>query len=138
MQKLGNYMTPLYDNLREYANSHLDQVRSVTEIAPLAYMRGRTIKNAVLVLDEAQNAGMAQLKMLLTRIGEGTRVVLCGDADQSDITYSPLMRVATRMSQVDGIGHLHFSRTSGAIRHPLIPSILDVFEELSNVRTQNA
>jgi phosphate starvation-inducible PhoH-like protein len=130
-QKIGGYMTPLFENLHEYASSHIDAIRPQMEIAPLGFMRGRTIKNAVLVLDEAQNASFPQLKMLLTRIGKGASMILCGDAAQCDIGLSPLMDVAKRMSQISGIAHLHFTKTSGAIRHPLIPSILEAFEDLA-------
>jgi phosphate starvation-inducible PhoH-like protein len=138
IQKVSAYMRPMFDCLSDYAGDFAPGIKESLSIEPLEFMRGRTIKNSVLILDEAQNAGFSQLKMLLTRIGAGTSMVLCGDADQSDVHSSPLMRVAQTMSRVDGIAHLHFSKTSGAIRHPLIPEILDVFEELSSGRTQNA
>ncbi len=137
-QKVGSYMAPLFENLSDYAKESMDSIRPCMEIAPLAFMRGRTIKHSVLVLDEAQNANMSQLKMLLTRIGEGTTMILCGDADQADIWGSPLMVVARRMSDIQGISHFHFSSTSGVIRHPLIPSIIEGFKEVESASTTHA
>ena len=129
-EKLGSYMIPLFDNLNEYAGSSMIAIRPCLEVSPLAFMRGRTFKNAVVVLDEAQNASIGQLKMLLTRIGQGTTMILCGDAGQSDIGRSPLLDVAREMARVEGIEHFHYSATSGIIRHPLMPAILEGFENL--------
>ncbi len=131
VQKVSSYMHPLFDNLNDYAGDMALVVKADLKIEPLAYMRGRTVKNSVLILDEAQNANLSQLKMLLTRIGEGSSFVICGDADQSDIQHSKLMSVASAMSKIDGIGHLHFTSTSAAIRHPLIPHIIEAFDVLS-------
>jgi phosphate starvation-inducible PhoH-like protein len=131
IQKVSSYLHPLFDNLNDYAGDMALVVKADLKIEPLAYMRGRTVKNSVLILDEAQNANLSQLKMLLTRIGEGSSFVICGDAEQSDIANSKLMLVAEAMSKVDGISHLHFTSTSAAIRHPLIPHIIDAFDSLS-------
>lgn len=138
VQKVGSYMRPLFDNLEDYAKEATADIKKCLSIEPLAYMRGRTIKNSVLILDEAQNANMAQLKMLMTRIGDGSSMVICGDADQSDIAATRLIAVAEKMSQIEGIGHLHYTSTSAAIRHPLVPHILQAFEEMNSERTQNA
>lgn len=137
-QKVGEYMTPLFDNMKEYASSHMEFIRPHLEIAPLAFMRGRTLKNSVIVLDEAQNANIRQLEMLLTRLGDGSTIILCGDAEQADIWDAPLMAVARRQSVVRGISHFHFSDASCIIRHPLIPSIIEGFRELRNASTANA
>lgn len=137
-QKVGEYMAPLFDNMREYASAHMEAIRPHLEIAPLAFMRGRTLKDSVVILDEAQNANLSQLEMLLTRIGEGTTMILCGDADQADIWSTPLMAVARRQCVARGISHFHFSDASCMIRHPLIPSIIEGFRELRDAGKTNA
>lgn len=123
-EKLSPFLHPLTDTLREYAPH--TTVRPV--IVPLAYMRGRTFKHSIVLLDEAQNATLGQLRMILTRIGEGSTIIVCGDWDQSDIRNTPLKRVVKALSGIDGIAHIHMSRTEA--RHPLIPKILDAMSTL--------
>lgn len=124
-EKLQPYLHPLTDSMNEYApHNTIPKI-----IVPLAHLRGRTFKHSIIILDEAQNANMSQLKMLLTRIGENSQIIICGDWDQSDIRNTPLRRVAEKMATIEGISHFNFLTT--VARHPLIPSILDGFDALS-------
>lgn len=123
-EKMHPFLVPIYDNLKSYAQENYEQVMEVTEIVPLAYMRGRTLRNACVILDEAQNASFEQMKMFLTRIGKGSHMIICGDESQSDIRLCVLTSIAERLSQaVPSIYHHRFQTTSAAIRHPIIPLI---------------
>jgi phosphate starvation-inducible protein PhoH and related proteins len=129
-EKLAGFLVPLHDCLAEYAGQHLAEITQSLSIVPLGYMRGRTLKHSAVVLDEAQNANLKQLEMLTTRLGTGTRMVLCGDAAQADISRTPLVRAASRLSEVYGIGHFRFTMAAAVIRHPLTPQIISAFEDL--------
>ena len=119
-EKMQPFMHPLTDTIREYAG----QAKVQYEVVAMAHLRGRTIKNTVLVVDEAQNASWRQLKLVLTRIGNGSKIILCGDGDQADIRNSGLMAAAEALHGINGIAHFHFSEVAASIRHPLIPKIL--------------
>lgn len=119
-EKMTPFLHPLTDTIKEYAQDN----KIPAEIVAIAHLRGRTLKNTVLIVDEAQNANMRQIKLLLTRLGNGSKIILCGDGDQSDIKNSGLMQAAELLSEINGIAHFHFSDVASSIRHPLIPKIL--------------
>ena len=104
--------------------------QDVIEIVPLAYMRGRTLKDAFIILDEAQNTTAAQMKMFLTRMGEGSRIVITGDITQIDLpdgSRSGLIESMRILKGVKGIAQIHFS-AEDIIRHPLVQEIVDAYE----------
>ena len=105
--------------------------KNVIEIAPLAYMRGRTLSNALIILDESQNTTEEQMKMFLTRIGFGSTAVITGDPTQVDLprgTKSGLVHASKVLNNVPGISFTHF--TSGdVVRHPLVQRIVDAYEQ---------
>jgi phosphate starvation-inducible PhoH-like protein len=123
-EKMQPFLHPLTDTIREYAKD----VKVHYEVVAMAHLRGRTLKDTVLVVDEAQNANLRQLKLLLTRIGVGSKILLCGDGDQADIRDSGLMRAAGALQGINGIAHFNFSEIAAGIRHPLIPKILKALE----------
>ncbi|HEV7372845.1 PhoH family protein, partial [Arenibaculum sp.] len=120
--KMAPYLRPLYDALADrLGGKRLRQmlVDGTIEIAPIAYMRGRTLNNAFVVIDEAQNCTYAQIKMLLTRLGWHSTMVLTGDPDQSDLLngLSGLADIARRLQALDGIAVVHLNE-SDIVRHP--------------------
>ena len=125
-EKMQPFMHPLTDTIREYAG----ELKIQHEVVAMAHLRGRTLKNTVLVVDEAQNANLRQLKLILTRIGNGSKIILCGDGDQADIRDSGLMKAAAVLKDISGIAHFHFSEVASGIRHPLIPKMLAAWEKL--------
>jgi phosphate starvation-inducible PhoH-like protein len=142
-QKVDPYLRPLYDAL--YDLMGFDRVtkafdKGLIEIAPLAFMRGRTLNHAFVILDEAQNTTREQMQMFLTRIGFGTRCVINGDSSQVDLprgTASGLLDAVQVLQGVDGIA---FTRFTGAdvVRHPLVARIVDAYErDRSAVETGN-
>ena len=131
--KLDPYMRPIYDALGELLGfedvSQLEEA-GVIEIAPLAYMRGRTLSNAFVILDEAQNATVLQMKMFLTRLGEGSRMVVTGDPSQNDLEggrASGLMDAVRRLRGFAGIGVVEFGGKD-IVRHPLVEQIVRAYE----------
>ena len=133
-QKIDPYLRPLYDALYEMLGpervSALIEKKAI-ELAPLAYMRGRTLSDAFVIMDEAQNTTVAQMKMLLTRIGFGSQVVLTGDLSQVDLpkgTYSGLKHALTVLSKVRGIRVTKFSGED-IVRHPLVQRIVEAYEK---------
>lgn len=128
--KLAPYLRPIYDVLGERLGAKRLKVllaEDVIEIAPVAFMRGRTLNNAFVVIDEAQNCTFAQLKMLLTRLGWRTTMVLAGDPDQSDLLpgMSGFSDVAERLSRIDNISVVSLGEKD-IIRHPLVAGMLSV------------
>ena len=128
--KLAPYLRPLYDALSDRLS--MKRVRSLItegaiEIAPVGYMRGRTLNNAFVVIDEAQNCTYVQLKMLLTRLGWNSTMVVTGDPNQSDLLpeLSGLATVAERLEQVDDIAVVRLTEVD-IVRHPLVASMLGV------------
>lgn len=129
-EKLAPYLRPLYDALTErVGNKRLKALLAdnVIEIAPVAYMRGRTLNDAFVVIDEAQNCTYTQIKMLLTRLGWRSTMVLTGDPDQTDLLpgLSGLGDVADRLERVQNIAVVRLSE-SDIVRHPLVASMLTV------------
>ena len=131
--KVDPYMQPLYDALNDFLPGK--QVQKLIEdkhieIAPLAFMRGRTLSNAFVVLDEAQNATEMQMKMFLTRLGEGSRMAVTGDMTQVDLprgTPSGLVQAVRLLRDVPGIGHVAFT-ASDVVRHPLVARIISAYD----------
>ncbi len=131
--KLDPYMRPIYDALGELLK--FEDVTGlieagVIEIAPLAYMRGRTLSNAFVILDEAQNASPMQMKMFLTRLGEGSRMVVTGDPTQNDLERgrpSGLLDAVQRLRGYEGIGVTEFTGKD-IVRHPLVEAIVNAYE----------
>ncbi len=134
-QKIDPYMRPLYDALYEMLG--VDTVgkmieRNIIEIAPLAYMRGRTLNDSFIILDESQNTTKEQMKMFLTRIGFGSTAVITGDATQIDLprgTQSGLTQVIKVLEHVDGISFTYF-QSRDVVRHPLVQHIIDAYEAI--------
>jgi len=132
-QKIDPYLRPLYDALYELVEpdkiSHLME-RGVIEVAPLAYMRGRTLNNAFVILDEAQNTTPAQMKMVLTRIGFNSCLVVTGDLTQTDLPEhqtSGLSVAASILKDVEGIAFCYLTK-GDVIRHPLVERIIDAYD----------
>lgn len=132
--KIDPYLRPLYDALYEImgAESFIKNTeKGLIEVAPLAYMRGRTLDNAFIILDEAQNTTSAQMKMFLTRIGFGSKVVVTGDATQKDLAagqVSGLDVAAKVMRGIEGIGICQLS-SKDVVRHPLVQRIVKAYED---------
>jgi len=126
--KVEPYMMPMYDCIDKMAGREgawRDRIDQSMEVAPIAYMRGRTFDDAVCIFDEAQNASMLQLKLFLTRFGEGSKVIITGDPSQSDLAGRvALVEVMHRLSGVDGIGVVEFKANS-IVRHPLVGKIIE-------------
>lgn len=136
-QKVDPYLRPLYDALYELAGFERVQKwfeRNVIEIAPLAYMRGRTLSNAYVILDEAQNTTPEQMKMFLTRIGYGSKAVITGDVTQIDLPrgqQSGLIQAQHVLQHVKGIAITYFA-SQDVVRHPLVARIVDAYERFNN------
>ena len=132
-QKIDPYLRPLYDALYEMLGfEHVARLieKQVIEIAPLAYMRGRTLNNSFIILDESQNTTMEQMKMFLTRIGFGSTAVITGDVTQVDLprgTKSGLAHVIDVLHAVPGISFTHF-QPKDVVRHPLVQRIVEAYE----------
>ncbi len=132
-QKVDPYLRPLYDAL--YDLMGFERVtkafeRNALEIAPLAFMRGRTLNNAFVILDEAQNTTPEQMKMFLTRIGFGSKCVVTGDISQIDLprgTLSGLVDAERVLKRVKGIAHTRFT-SADVVRHPLVARIVDAYD----------
>lgn len=133
-EKVDPYMQPLYDALNDFLpGKQLAKLREdkKIEIAPLAFMRGRTLSNAFVVLDEAQNATTMQMKMFLTRLGEGSRMVITGDRSQVDLprgVTSGLADAERLLKGVDGISFNYFS-AADVVRHPLVAAVIRAYEK---------
>ena len=135
--KVDPYLRPLYDALYQImgAESFIsNSEKGIIEVAPLAYMRGRTLDNAFIILDEAQNTTPAQMKMFLTRIGFGSKVIVTGDRTQKDLprdVVSGLDIALKVLSKVDDIGFA-FLDNNDVVRHPLVQKIVKAYEEYEN------
>ncbi|RSZ41244.1 PhoH family protein [Variovorax sp. 553] len=132
-QKVDPYLRPLYDALYDLMGFEKVQKafeRNALEIAPLAFMRGRTLNNAFVILDEAQNTTPEQMKMFLTRIGFGARAVVTGDVSQIDLPkqqLSGLIDAERVLKRVNGIAMTHFT-SADVVRHPLVAKIVDAYD----------
>ena len=132
-EKIDPYMQPLYDALNDFLPGKQMQKlieEKRIEIAPLAFMRGRTLSNAFVVLDEAQNATAMQMKMFLTRLGEGSRMVITGDRTQVDLprgTTSGLSEAERILTGVKGVSFNYFT-SKDVVRHPLVGRVIEAYE----------
>lgn len=136
-EKVNPYLRPLFDALHELIDpERIPQMmeRGVIEVAPLAYMRGRTLSNAFVILDEAQNTTPAQMKMVLTRLGFNSRMVVTGDVTQSDLPQyqSSGLALATKiLAKVDGIAFCELTKAD-VVRHPLVQRIVAAYEQFES------
>lgn len=132
-EKVDPYLRPLYDALFDIMGTDTYQnfiEKGLIEIAPLAYMRGRTLEDAFIILDEAQNTTPEQMKMFLTRMGMGSKAIITGDITQIDLSYgndSGLKRVAKILDGVSGI-HFIYLTEEDVVRHPLVQKIIKAYE----------
>jgi phosphate starvation-inducible PhoH-like protein len=135
-EKVDPYLRPLYDALYdmlgvEQTNALIE--KQVIEIAPLAYMRGRTLENAFIILDEAQNATIDQLKMFLTRLGFNSKMIITGDISQVDLPNSKksgLKPVASLLKDLSEVSVIEFEKVD-VVRHPLVAKIIEKFEHIA-------
>ena len=131
--KVDPYLRPLYDALYQImgAESFMKNMeKGLIEVAPLAYMRGRTLDNAYIILDEAQNTTPAQMKMFLTRIGFGSKVIITGDASQKDLAPSTVSGLDVAVRVLKGIEDIAFCNMTSkdVVRHPLVQKIVKAYE----------
>lgn len=132
--KINPYLRPLFDALADFMEP--EQLKrymenNIIEILPLAYMRGRTLNNSAIILDEGQNATIAQMKMFLTRMGNNSKIIITGDITQVDLprpTRSGLVDAMQRLRGIEGIGTVHLSEKD-IVRHPLVQQIVRAYEE---------
>lgn len=133
-EKVDPYLRPIYDALNSiFGADHTERLmeRDTIEVAPLAYMRGRTLDNAFIILDEAQNTTNAQMKMFLTRLGFGSKMVVNGDVSQIDLprgASSGLISAQHILAEVPSIEFVHFS-AEDVVRHPVVAKIITAYEE---------
>lgn len=139
-EKIDPYLRPIYDAMFDilgYENFEKYKDRGLIEVAPLAYMRGRTLDNAYIILDEAQNTTNEQMKMFLTRIGYGSKAIVTGDITQVDLPRgkkSGLLVATNILRDIKGISFLEFEKTD-VVRHPLVQKIIGAYEKLDNNRS---
>ena len=137
MEKIDPYFRPLYDAIYEMMPSdkyqnHLD--RGIIEIAPLAYMRGRTLNNSFIILDDAQNTTLGQMKMFLTRFGFGSKIIVTGDITQIDLPQtrnSGLIKISNILKDINGIEFVYLEKKD-VVRHRLVKEIIRAYEENDN------
>ncbi|MFZ4534403.1 MAG: PhoH family protein, partial [Alsobacter sp.] len=132
-EKVDPYLRPIYDALYDFMEArHVERglQTGMIEIAPLAFMRGRTLTNAIVLLDEAQNTTTMQMKMFLTRLGEGSRMIITGDPSQIDLpagAKSGLVEAVRILDGVEGIGRVVFAQ-GDVVRHDLVRRIVGAYE----------
>lgn len=142
-EKVDPYLRPIYDALNSvFGTEHTTRLmeRGVIEIAPLAYMRGRTLEDAFIILDEAQNATAAQMKMFLTRLGFGSKMIVNGDKTQIDLprgANSGLIHAEKTLQGIKGIRFVRFD-SSDVVRHPVVASIIEAYEKESKDELKNS
>jgi phosphate starvation-inducible PhoH-like protein len=132
--KINPYLRPLFDSLNDMMEP--EQVKrymenDIIEIVPLAYMRGRTLNNAVIILDEGQNTTVPQMKMFLTRMGNGSKIIVTGDVTQTDLprqTRSGLIDAIHRLRDLERIGIVYLTEAD-IVRHPLVQQIVKAYED---------
>ena len=133
-EKVDPYLTPLYESLEKILSKNKLEdlfLNNIIEIVPLAYMRGRTLENSFMILDEAQNSTDKQMKMFLTRLGIGSRAVITGDITQVDLKknkYSGLIQAINILKGIRGIGFYEFKKED-VVRHTLVKSIIEAYDE---------
>jgi phosphate starvation-inducible PhoH-like protein len=127
-EKVQPYMMPMYDAIDKLVGRDgpwRERVDYAVEVAPIAYMRGRTFDDAVCIFDEAQNASMLQLKLFLTRFGENSKIIITGDPSQSDLAGKvALVDIIHKLSSIPGVGVCEFKNNS-IVRHPLVGKIIE-------------
>jgi phosphate starvation-inducible protein PhoH and related proteins len=136
-EKVDPYLRPLYDALgdmipAEKLKSYME--KKIIEVVPLAYMRGRTLNNAFVILDEAQNSTTIQMKMFLTRLGANSKAIINGDITQIDLPkkdMSGLIQIQEILKDIEGIGFVYFNK-SDVVRHKLVKDIIDAYEKHNN------
>ena len=134
-QKVDPYLRPLYDSLHSLLGQEKTNLlieKNVIEVAPLAYMRGRTLEESFVILDEAQNTTPAQMRMVLTRLGERSRMVVTGDVTQVDLPFgqsSGLIEAADLLENIEGIAVCRLT-SADVVRHPLVQRVVDAYAEL--------
>ena len=139
-QKIDPYLRPLYDALYDLMGFEKVQKafeRGALEVAPLAFMRGRTLNHSFVILDEAQNTTSEQMKMFLTRLGFGSKAVITGDVSQIDLPKeqtSGLIEAERVLRRVEGIAMTHFT-SADVVRHPLVAKIVDAYAQSPSART---
>ncbi|MGZ3535722.1 MAG: PhoH family protein, partial [Thermodesulfobacteriota bacterium] len=138
-EKVNPYLRPLYDALHDMMDferaSRLVE-RGVIEVAPLAFMRGRTLNDSFVILDEAQNTGPEQMKMFLTRLGYSSKAVITGDITQVDLPEnktSGLIEIQSILKGIEGIEFVYFS-DKDVVRHPLVQEIIKAYERVEDKR----
>ena len=133
-EKVDPYLRPLYDALDDMIPAEKLKMyieRRIIEIAPLAYMRGRTLNNAFVILDEAQNASSLQMKMYLTRLGANSKSVVTGDITQIDLplnAISGLVEIQSVLKKIEGVAFVYFDKND-VVRHKLVKDIIDAYED---------
>ncbi|MBM3608620.1 MAG: PhoH family protein [Alphaproteobacteria bacterium] len=133
-EKVDPYLRPIFDALHDFMDPRIIErclATNMIEVAPLAFMRGRTLSNACILLDEAQNTTTMQMKMFLTRLGEGSRMIVSGDPTQIDLPAgqtSGLIEAVRLLKDVEGIGHVVF-RNEDVVRHDLVARIVQAYEK---------
>jgi phosphate starvation-inducible PhoH-like protein len=141
-EKVNPYLRPLYDALNDmmpFEKATRLMERGIIEVAPLAFMRGRTLNDSFVILDEAQNTTSEQMKMLLTRIGFDSKAVITGDITQIDLPAekrSGLVEAANILESIEGIDFLHFT-DEDVVRHPLVQAIIRAYDR-QEVRSPRA
>ncbi len=136
-QKIDPYLRPLYDALDDMLPSEklkLYLERRIIEIVPLAYMRGRTLHNAFVILDEAQNATAMQMKMFLTRLGNNSKAIITGDVTQIDLpanAISGLVQIQEVLKKIEGIDFVYFDKTD-VVRHRLVRDIIEAYDKFGD------
>jgi phosphate starvation-inducible PhoH-like protein len=142
-EKIDPYLRPLYDALDDMIPSEKLKIyieKRVIEIVPLAYMRGRTLNNAYVILDEAQNSTTMQMKMFLTRLGGNSKSIITGDITQIDLPpkqVSGLVQAKEILSKVEGVAFAYFDK-SDVVRHKLVKDIIDAYERFNNNKNGNS
>lgn len=140
--KVDPYLRPLYDALYQIMGAEpfaRNMEKGLIEVAPLAYMRGRTLDNAYIILDEAQNTTPAQMKMFLTRIGFGSKVIVTGDASQKDLAPGAVSGLDVAIRVLRGIEGIAFCKMSSkdVVRHPLVQKIVKAYEDYESRESSN-
>lgn len=140
-QKIDPYLRPLYDALYEMLGfERVDKLieRNVIEVAPLAYMRGRTLNNSFVILDEAQNTTQEQMKMFLTRIGFGSTAVITGDITQVDLPRGTRSGLANAIEVLDGVAGIGFTwfNAKDVVRHPIVQRIVQAYDRFDQITQQ--
>lgn len=141
-EKVNPYLRPLYDALFDMIDFDKASAlihKGVIEVAPLAFMRGRTLNDSFVILDEAQNTTSEQMKMFLTRLGFGSKAVITGDITQIDLPYdkiSGLVEAESILTKVEGIKFVHFSEID-VVRHPLVQDVIRAYNHLTKGKRKN-